>query len=126
MKKIFLFASLLVHFVSLAQLSWQGGTTPEATQSATLLFDKAGTPLAGATGDLYLHTGVNLDGVDWQNVIGNWGDNTLQPQLTLVSGTTYKLDITPTIIDFYSVTTGTISKLNMVVRTGAGTTQTTE
>lgn len=126
MKKIFLFASLLVHFVSLAQLSWQGGTTPEATQSATLLFDKAGTPLAGATGDLYLHTGVNLDGVDWQNVIGNWGDNTLQPQLTLVSGTTYKLDITPTIIDFYSVTTGTISKLNMVVRNGAGNTQTTD
>lgn len=115
----------MVHFASLAQLSWQGGTTPEATQSATLLFDKAGTPLAGVTGNLYAHTGVNLDGTDWQNVIGTWG-STAQPQFTLVSGTTYKLELTPTIMAFYGVTAGTISKLNIVIRNEAGNIQTVD
>ncbi len=125
MKKSILLISLFFPFFVLAQLSWQGGATPEANQSATLLFDKAGTPLAGVSGNLYAHTGVNLDGTDWQNVIGTWG-STAQPQFTLVSGTTYKLELTPTIMAFYGVTAGTISKLNIVVRNEAGNLQTVD
>ena len=126
MKKIVLFALLLSTLHSFAQLSWQGGTTPEQTSSATLLFNKSGTPLAGYTGVIYAHIGVTLNGAPWQGVIGSWGNNSLQPSLTLVSGTTYKLDLTPTIQSFFGITSGTISKINVVLRGSTGSTQTTD
>ena len=126
MKKIVLFAILLSTLHSFAQLSWQGGTTPEQTSSATLLFNKSGTPLAGYTGVIYAHIGVTLNGAPWQGVIGSWGNNSLQPSLTLVSGTTYKLDLTPTIQSFFGITSGTISKINVVLRGSTGSPQTTD
>ena len=113
MKKIVLFTLLLSTLHTFAQLSWQGGTTPEQTSSATLLFNKSGTPLAGYTGVIYAHIGVTLNGAPWQGVIGSWGNNSLQPSLTLVSGTTYKLDLTPTIQSFFGISSGTISKINV-------------
>lgn len=126
MKKIVLFALLLSTLHSFAQLSWQGGTTPEQTSSATLLFNKSGTPLAGYTGVIYAHIGVTLNGAPWQGVIGSWGNNSLQPSLTLVSGTTYKLDLTPTIQSFFGISSGTISKINVVLRGSTGSPQTTD
>ena len=126
MKKIVLFALLLSTLHTFAQLSWQGGTTPEQTSSATLLFNKSGTPLAGYTGVIYAHIGVTLNGTPWQGVIGSWGNNSLQPSLTLVSGTTYKLDLTPTIQSFFGISSGTISKINVVLRGSTGSPQTTD
>jgi len=126
MKKIVLFAILLSTLHTFAQLSWQGGTTPEQTSSATLLFNKSGTPLAGYTGVIYAHIGVTLNGTPWQGVIGSWGNNSLQPSLTLVSGTTYKLDLTPTIQSFFGISSGTISKINVVLRGSTGSPQTTD
>ena len=126
MKKIVLFALLLSTLHSFAQLSWLGGTTPEQTSSATLLFNKSGTPLAGYTGVIYAHIGVTLNGAPWQGVIGSWGNNSLQPSLTLVSGTTYKLDLTPTIQSFFGISSGTISKINVVLRGSTGSPQTTD
>jgi len=109
-----------------AQLSWQGGTTPEETDSAVLLFDKTGTGLASYSGTIYAHTGVTIDASSpWQNVIGNWGDNGVQPALQLVSGNVYKLDLTPTIRDYYSYTgSGTITSINIVLRSADGSQQT--
>jgi 1,4-alpha-glucan branching enzyme len=126
MKKIVLFTLLLSTLHTFAQLSWQGGTTPEQTSSATLLFNKSGTPLAGYTGVIYAHIGVTLNGTPWQGVIGSWGNNSLQPSLTLVSGTTYKLDLTPTIQSFFGISSGTISKINVVLRGSTGSPQTTD
>jgi 1,4-alpha-glucan branching enzyme len=126
MKKIVFFALLLSTLHSFAQLTWQGGTTPEQTSSATLLFNKSGTPLAGYTGVIYAHIGVTLNGAPWQGVIGSWGNNSLQPSLTLVSGTTYKLDLTPTIQSFFGISSGTISKINVVLRGSTGSPQTTD
>jgi 1,4-alpha-glucan branching enzyme len=126
MKKIVLFTLLLSTLHTFAQLSWQGGTTPEQTSSATLLFNKSGTPLAGYTGVIYAHIGVTLNGAPWQGVIGSWGNNSLQPSLTLVSGTTYKLDLTPTIQSFFGISSGTISKINVVLRGSTGSPQTTD
>ncbi|WP_317046263.1 alpha-amylase family glycosyl hydrolase [Flavobacterium sediminis] len=54
------------------------------------------------------------------------GDNTAQPSLTLVSGNIYKLDLTSTIENFYSVSSGTISKINIVLRSADGTQQTAD
>ncbi len=125
MRNIYFILLLFLSCSSFSQVSWQGGITPEANQSGTILFDKTGTGLASYTGTIYAHTGVTLNGIAWQNVISNWG-NTNQPTLTLVSGNIYKLDLAPTLQNFYSVTSGAISKINIVLRSASGTMQTTD
>ena len=130
MKKLILFiiTLLLTFYIGNAQLSWQGGISPEDTNSATLLFDKTGTGLSSYSGVIYAHTGVTIDDTtQWQNVIGSWGNNTTQPALTLVSGNIYKLDLTPTIRDFYNYTgSGKITAINIVLRNADGSQQTTD
>ncbi len=125
MKKTLLFLFLLAFTSLKAQISWQGGTTPDENDSATILFDKTGTGLASYSGTIYAHTGVTLDDTDqWQNVIGTWGSNTTQPALTLVSGNIYELDLTPTIRAFYNNPTGSITSINIVLRSDDGSQQT--
>lgn len=126
MKKNYLLFLLFISTLNFAQVSWQGGTTPEANQSATILFDKTGTGLASYTGTIYAHTGVTVNGTLWSNVIGSWGNNTTQPALTLVSGNIYKLDLTPTIQAYYNNPTGSITKINVVFRNAAGNAQSTD
>ncbi len=118
---LLLFNSLFIY----AQVSWQSGSNPEANQSATILFNKTGTGLATYSGTIYAHIGVTLNGNPWQNVIGSWG-STAQPALTLVSGSVYKLDLTPSIQQFFSVSSGSISKINVVFRNAAGNAQSTD
>ncbi len=125
MKKIFLLLVYLITTAGFSQVSWQSAT-PESNQSGTILFDKTGTPLASYTGTIYAHTGVTLNGTAWQNVKGTWGDNAVQPALTLVSGNIYKLDITPSILSFYGVSSGSVTKINIVLRNAAGTAQTVD
>ena len=130
MKKLFLstLIFLLTIYISYAQLSWQGGITPEETDIATLLFDKTGTGLSSYSGTIYAHTGVTIDdATPWQNVIGNWGDNNVQPSLTLVSGNIYKLDLTPSIKNFYSYSgSGKITAINIVLRSADANQQTSD
>jgi glycosidase len=126
MRKVYSFLLLLISCSSFSQVSWQGGVTPEANQAGTILFDKTGTGLASYTGTIYAHTGVTLNGNAWQNVIGTWGNNAVQPALTLVSGNIYKLNLNPTLQNFYSVTTGAISKVNIVFRSDTGAQQTVD
>jgi glycosidase len=123
MKKIY-FIFCFISALGFSQVSWQGGVTPESNQSATILFDKTGTGLATYTGTIYAHTGVTLNGTAWTNVIGSWGNNTVQPALTLVSGNIYKLVLTPTVLSYYGVTTGVVTKINIVFRSDDGTKQT--
>ena len=127
MKKSVFFLFFLSYSFIHAQLSWQGGTNPEETSSATLLFDKTGTGLASYNGTIYAHTGVTIDDTThWQNVIGDWGNNTTQPALTLVSGNIYKLDLTPTIKAFYNNPSGTITGIDIVLRSADGSQQTSD
>ncbi|MGY0391619.1 alpha-amylase family glycosyl hydrolase [Bizionia sp. KMM 8389] len=129
MKKIILILLIVCSSLSaMAQLSWQGGVTPGENDSATLLFDKTGTGLASYNGPIYAHTGVTInDSNAWQNVIADWGDNSNQPELTLVSGNIYSLTLSPSIKAFYNYTgTGTITGINIVLRNAAGNQQTTD
>ena len=119
MKKIY-FIFCFISTLGFTQVSWQGGVTPESNQSATILFDKTGTGLAAYTGTIYAHTGVTLNGTAWSNVIGSWGNNTTQPALTLVSGNIYKLILTPAILGYYGVSTGVVTKINVVFRSDSG------
>ena len=124
MKKIFLTLLVFLTILSSAQVTTSPSTF-EANQAVTINFNKAGTPLASYTGTIYAHIGVTVNGVDWQNVIGAWGNNTTQPALTLVSGTTYKLDIAPNLFNYFGVaTSNSITKICMVFRAASGSPQT--
>jgi len=129
MKKLLLILSLALFSIpNYAQLSWQGGSIPEETNSDTILFDKTGTGLESYSGIIYAHTGVTIDdNTSWQNVIGSWGNNSTQPALQLVSGNIYKLDLTPSIKDYYSYSgSGAITSINIVLRSADGSQQTSD
>jgi 1,4-alpha-glucan branching enzyme len=78
---------------------------PVATQKVTITFDSSKEDRLGFyTGDLYAHTGVRIEGkTDWQHVIGDWGDNSVQPKLTHLGNGIYEFVISPDVISFYSV-----------------------
>ncbi len=109
-----------------AQLSWLGGITPDQSQSATLLFDATGTPLAGSTGTIYAHTGVTVNGIAWVNTRGDWANNSNQPAMMPVSGNQYKLVFSPSIKSFYNNPIGNITKINLVVRSASGNPKTVD
>jgi hypothetical protein len=115
MKKIILLF-LLVSTISFAQTT----TTPSpavASGLVTINFNKSGTPLATYTGAIYAHIGLTVNGVRWQYVKGSWGNNATQPALTFVSGTTYKLDLTPDLFTSFGVTAGSsITEICVVFR----------
>jgi Alpha amylase, catalytic domain/Secretion system C-terminal sorting domain len=121
MKKIILFF-LLMASVGFAQTT----TVPSpalAEGPVTINFNKTGTPLASTT-VIYAHIGVNVNGTRWSNVKGNWG-TTNAPLMTLVSGTTYKLDLTPDLYTYFGVpTTSSITEICVVFRNATGTVQT--
>ena len=91
----------LVHQLS-SQTIYSEPALPNADEAVTVYFDATSTPLEGYSGDLYTHTGVILEGnTSWQHVIGSWGNNTNQPQLTSLGNNLFKLDISPSIREFY-------------------------
>ncbi|MEW6701373.1 MAG: alpha-amylase family glycosyl hydrolase [Bacteroidota bacterium] len=112
-------------------------TTPEypaQTDQITITFDvtNASHPkkIAGYSGNVYAHTGVTIvtnngTPVRWQKVIGNWGDNAIQPQLTYVSTNIWKITINNP-RTFYNVTDPAqrITELNFVLRSSDGSKQT--
>lgn len=122
MKKI-IFLFLLIVSVCFSQTT----TTPSpgiATGAVTVNFNKTGTALASYSGAIYAHIGLTVNGVRWQNVKGSWGNNTTQPALTFVSGTTYKLDLTPDLYSYFGVTAGSsITEICVVFRNDAGNLQ---
>ena len=107
LKYFFLTLMLAIPLFVAAQIT----TVPElpvASQSVTITFNSAEESRLGYyTGDLYAHTGVFIeDSTGWQHVIGDWGVNAEQPQLTHLGSGIYELEITPNINSFYSVKEG--------------------
>lgn len=126
MKKLLLILFFLVFNLSYSQVT-TSPTVPTANDEITIYFDATGTDLDGYSGDVYAHTGVTINDLQWQNVIESWGDNTTQPKLTHISGNQYELLITPNVYSFYNVaSTETITGLNFVFRSTDGNTQTSD
>ncbi len=72
--------------------------------------------LQGYNGKVYAHTGVTVDGQRWRNVVGEWGNDNTQPELTRIDTDLYKLVIGDP-AEFYGVPAGqTISELCFVFR----------
>ncbi|RTY96101.1 T9SS type A sorting domain-containing protein [Flavobacterium sp. GSP27] len=126
MKKNLLLLILLITSISYSQFT----TTPSpaiASSAVTLNFNKTGTPLASYTGTIYAHIGLTVNGTRWQNEKGSWGNNSTQPALTLVSGTTYKLDLTPDLYAYFGIpNTSSITEICVVLRNDAGNMQTAD
>lgn len=125
MKKIFYLLTLLLGISAFGQVTTHPNP-PEADQQVIIYFDKTGTGLNNYNGTIYAHIGVTVNGNPWQYVIGNWGDNAVQPALTFVSGTTYALNISPSIYAYFGVPSGnTINGIDVVFRSADGSQQTT-
>ncbi len=104
MRNIFVLISCIAFLISnllTAQVTTDPAV-PIADQSVTIILDATGTGLEGYTGNVYAHTGITKNGAQWQNVIGDWGVNSSQPLLINIDTDLYKLEITPTIREFYS------------------------
>jgi glycosidase len=125
-KNILIFLFFLFTNFGFAQIS----STPSpaiSTGIVTINFNKAGTPLANDSSTFYAHIGLTVDGQRWQNVKGKWGVNTAQPALSLVSGSNYKLELSPDLYTYFGVpTTSSITEICLVIRNAAGNLQTTD
>ena len=98
-------------------------TIPLINKEISIVFDASTTPLANYTGKVYAHTGVTVDDKKWQNVIGTWGANTLQPEFTRDSknANIYRLNITPDIYTYYGVNSNkSITEISIVIRSADG------
>ncbi len=98
---------------------------PTADEPVRIYFDASGTGLEGYNQDVYAHTGLTIDDNKWQYVIGDWGNNTNQPQLTFISNDYYKLEITPSIREYYGAAAGdNITQMDFVFRSADQSQQT--
>ncbi|TBN00903.1 T9SS type A sorting domain-containing protein [Hyunsoonleella flava] len=128
MKKKLLLFSILFASLAYGQSVSTIPAIPTAANPITITFDATGSELEGYTGDVYAHTGVltseSTSNTDWKHVIGSWGNNTTQPQLTRLTANTYELVITPNITSFYNVDAGaTVTNIAIVFRSEDGSQQ---
>jgi len=128
MKKLYflILTSVLLAGSAFAQVSTTP-SPPEADEPVTIFFNKAGTGLATYNGTIYAHIGLTVNNTLWSNVIGAWGNNAVQPALTFVSGTTYKLDIAPDLYSYFGVNpVNSITQICVVFRNSAGSMQSSD
>ncbi|WP_372746918.1 alpha-amylase family glycosyl hydrolase [Lutibacter sp.] len=126
MKKSLLILLFLLPLITFSQVT-TSPAIPTASGEITIIFNAVGTGLEDYTGDIYAHTGVTIDGADWQNVIAGWTENIAKAKLTRDTSNTnlYTLVLSPDIHTFYGVDTSkTISELNFVFRASDGSKQT--
>lgn len=104
-KSIVLFLALIFSSHQLlSQTIYSTPALPTVNEAVTVYFDATSTVFQGYTGNLFAHTGVIIEGnSSWKYVIGDWGNNSNQPQLNSLGNDIYKLEIEPSITDFYDV-----------------------
>ena len=130
LKKILVAIFLILVYIqaTFSQMVTTDPAVPTMGKLIKIYYDTSKDPgeLHNYTGDIYVHTGLILEGSSlWQKVIGTWGVNTSQPKLTKVSAYLYELDITPDIKTFYNtLPTDKVLKIALVFRNAAATQQT--
>ncbi|MCX6259252.1 MAG: hypothetical protein NTY95_00235, partial [Bacteroidia bacterium] len=127
-KRLFILFWLLLPVFSLSgQMVTTDPALPTLGKLIKIYYDtsKDAGDLHNFTGDLYVHTGVTINGVNWQNVIGTWAVNSTQPKLTYLGNYIYELDITPDIKTFYSISASSVAtRICLVFRNSSGSLQT--
>ena len=94
-RALIFFASLFLIGDLIGQVITSSPPFPTKEDSIIITFDatKGDQGLMGYTGNVFVHTGVTINGNRWQNVIGDWGNDTNQPQLTRIADDLYELVI---------------------------------
>ncbi|CAM1368659.1 alpha-amylase family glycosyl hydrolase [Tenacibaculum xiamenense] len=124
MRKLLLLFFVLFGYSIKAQITTSPGT-PTISDEIIITLNTTGTELENYTGDIYAHTGVTVDGSQWQNVIGSWGNNSTQPKFTKTADNTYELTISNNVYDYYNVDNSKeITEINLVARSADGSQQT--
>ncbi len=115
-------------FSAFGQLVTTDPIFPTDIDEVVLTFNATGTDLENYNGTVYTHTGVIVEGSsNWAHVIGDWGNNENQPELTSLGNNLYELIITPEIRTFYSVNPSeVILKMAFVFRSADAATQTVD
>ncbi|NJK85591.1 MAG: hypothetical protein HC906_06140 [Bacteroidales bacterium] len=119
---------LLFYFLSVfAQVVTSEPVFFSENDPVTVLFhaDEGTAGLKDYAGDVYAHTGViTAEDGNWDYVIAGWSENTEKAKLVKVSANTYKLEISPSVREFYNVPLGvTIHQLAFVFRNSDGSKQ---
>jgi glycosidase len=125
---IILICAFLFNCPAFCQMVTTDPAVPVSGTVIKIFYDssKDAGDLHNYTGDIYVHTGVFLQGTSgWQKVIGAWGNNTSQPKLKYNGNYVYELDITPDLKTFYSLAlTDVVTKICLVFRNAGATLQT--
>ena len=106
---ILIIANICTIFNGYSQVVTAEPEFPTANESVVITFDAAqgNQELKDYSGDIYAHTGLITDksssSTDWKYVIAGWSENTEKAKLTKVSDNLYKLEIQPSIKEFYGV-----------------------
>jgi len=128
--KVFLVIIILLSFINVnAQMVTVSPALPTETDQVVVTLNTSlatGQSILNYTGDVYVHTGVKVEGSDlWAFVKGAWGNNSTQPKLTKTGTYTYTLTISPDIRTYYAVPSDKkITKLCFVFRSSDALKQT--
>jgi glycosidase len=125
--RLLIFSVFLAFNALSAQMVTTSPALPVSGAAISIFYDtsKDVGDLHNYTGDLYVHTGVTINGTTWQHVIGTWGNNTSQPRLKYLGNHLYELDIVPDLKTFYSMGASEVAtQICLVFRNPAGTMQT--
>jgi glycosidase len=121
-----LLISILFSGYSQAQLVSTSPVFPRAEDTVQVFFNRAegSGGLANYNGDIYAHTGLITQASsgpsDWKYVKTAWGSNTPETRLIKVGTDLYRLDIGPSIRDYYGVPASeTILQMAFVFRSAA-------
>jgi 1,4-alpha-glucan branching enzyme len=112
-----------------AQQIWSEPERPAQDAVVSIFFDanQCECPLENQNLNLYAHTGLIIEGINyWDHVIGNWGQNNIQPMLENLGNGLYKLEIAPDIESFYQAQGKTIEQMAFVFRNSDGSQQTAD
>jgi len=126
MKKIYVLLGLVAFAVlAQAQVIVVDPPFPTADEPVTVYLNTTGTGLENYDGDIYAHTGITVNGQQWQHVVGDWGDNDTQPRMTHEEDNIYSLEISPSIREFYQAgASDDITQMCFVFRSADGNQQT--
>ena len=98
----------------------------DADQPAVFYYKAdAASPLYNSASDLYFYTGVWYDSSDWRHVQAEWGTNTDKCRMEKVADNVWKLEMTPSIREWYGSGQTAVWYLGIVIRNAEGNKQTT-
>jgi 1,4-alpha-glucan branching enzyme len=96
-------------------------SSPDADKPLKITFKAPSlSALYGYTGNVYIHTGVVVDGT-WQYVPADWNTNLTKCQMTKSGDNTWTVTLSPSVREWFGSGTTPVNKLGIVIRSADGT-----